>query len=227
MYILIIVEIRVLGLLAVWMDWSIFPSTYIYGLESTFLQTENEYLEMKLLIDKDLLLLQHKDKLEDDSTNLQLESLKRKAKSFGISVNNDSNLCELQRKLNFVEQFIFLKQGNNSIISVSNKTVLEDNVVNNNNNNDDDIDGIAIDDDDNDDVDGVPLEDFNIIPHQVDYDDDIDGVAMDDDIDGIAMDDNDIDGVQCKEEEIVKNNNNSSDEEDNSADYKKYLLSLI
>jgi hypothetical protein len=206
------------------MDWSIFPSTYIYGLESTFLQTENEYIQMKLLIDKDLLLLQHKDKIDDDVSNLQLESFKRKAKSFGICVYNDSCFSELQRKLDCVEQYIFQKQGNNSIISVPNK-----NIGNDNNNDIDDIDGVAFDDDDDvDDVDGIPLEDFTIITNHVEYDDnDIDGVAIDnDDIDGVAMDD-DIDGIPYKEGEITNIKNNSSDDEDNAANYKKYLSSLI
>ena len=108
-------EERVTVLLAVWENWSIFSSNYLTGLEAFFYLTESESMLVKEQIIKlnntipsEIAKDNDNDKDKDVSKE-DLESLKRKAKSAGISVNDGSTISEITAKLEYVEKFSKLK----------------------------------------------------------------------------------------------------------------------
>ena len=108
-------EERVTVLLTVWENWSIFSSNYLAGLEAFFYLTESESIIVKEQIIKlnntiksDITKDNDNDNDKDGSKE-DLESLKRKAKSAGISVNDGSTISEITAKLEYVEKFSKLK----------------------------------------------------------------------------------------------------------------------
>lgn len=64
-------EERVVGVLRVWYDWTIFPTSYMYGLEAVFLQTESDIARFAKVMPPD----NNTSVLDND-----IEGLRRKAK---------------------------------------------------------------------------------------------------------------------------------------------------
>mmetsp|Transcript_36985 Transcript_36985/g.47798 ORF Transcript_36985/g.47798 Transcript_36985/m.47798 type:complete len:1038 (+) Transcript_36985:104-3217(+) len=94
-------EEKVMLLLKVWEEWSIYPPVFLGGLEATFQRKIAD-------LDDDLLVLQ---KGVTDESSLDLDSLIRKAKYNGIYYDIEKdNAMRLFKKLTFAEEYIRIKQ---------------------------------------------------------------------------------------------------------------------
>ena len=178
-------EERILNLLRVWYDWTIFPTSYIYGLEAVFLQTESDIGRFSEILpaDGDVAALDR-----------DIDNLRRKAKLSGLSVaipsrqdSGDPKYFDgltLFRKLAYVADFTAIKEA---ALGLALGTEMGGDMggsvgFNEGDGWDDaDVDGEPIPYDDNEDIDGVSL--------QEEYDEDVDGVPFDDDdVDGVPLD---------------------------------------
>lgn len=187
------IDERVMSVLAVWREWSLFAPIFVFGLEAAFTRSLAESTSMITFTAEEL----QRDVSKDD-----LENVRRRARQMGISLmyrpSTDENepslsdveeILQLERKIQFVTNFVASRQ----VVPAS----------------DDDIDGVPYDPEEVD-IDGVPYTDENDIDG-VPFDN-IDGEPMSmmsssgamnsagssaemDDIDGIPFEEDDIDGV--------------------------------
>jgi hypothetical protein len=183
------IEERVMAVLSVWREWSIFAPIFLFGLEAAFtrsvadsaLMTTFSSVEMERVVTKD-----------------ELETVRRRARQMGVALSYRSpsnkqdiltdleEVLQLEKKIQFVTDYAASRQ------------VIPDP-------DEDDIDGVPYDPEDVD-IDGVPFfyddEDIDGVPFDpeieasslnapftalVDTDDDIDGVPIEDDIDGVPF----------------------------------------
>ena len=237
-------EERVTVLLSVWENWSIFSSNYLTGLEAFFFLTETESVIVKEQINKlnntltsDMTKEKEKDKLnekEKDKSKEDLESLKRKAKSAGISINDASTIAEITAKLVYVEKYSRLKllrnkeddeftitissasteidRASKSLSTVSGMRVPRSSGQGDRPNNEDRHNlklntGRLLGEDDDEDIDGVPL---NVISsHNNQYNQENNNNEngdYDSDIDGVAIDEYDDRNIS----QILKQNQNQN-----------------
>jgi hypothetical protein len=210
-------EERVVGVLRVWYDWTIFPTSYMHGLEAVFLQTESDIARFAKVMPPD----NNTSALDSD-----IEGLRRKAKLAGISVavpprsHRDEAVeyydgLTLYRKLAYVADFTAIKEAalgadlpagddeEESRKSRAEVTVpppppvvgsrgARANIVRRHH-------GAEEVHNNEEDIDGAPIE--------VDDNDDVDGVPFlqnSDDVDGVPYED--VDGLPFEEEEDTYKN---------------------
>lgn len=141
-----VVENRVLNLLKVWDSWSIFPGSYIAGLEACFKKTEADVARIASIASA----------LSEEDLKPEKDALYRQAKFHGVAVTDRDatplGLCEVKAKLGFVDEYIakrvLLNAGPDDGMSEVMSTEVTDAI-------DDDVDGEPMEDD----IDGVPLDD--------------------------------------------------------------------
>lgn len=203
-------EERVVGVLRVWYDWTIFPTSYMYGLEAVFQQTESDISRFSKILPPD-----------NDSSALErdIEGLRRKAKLAGISIAAPARSSSrdavpeyydgltLYRKIMYVSDFTAIKEAalaTDLLPLVSEEASAESNqeqstiappimggsrggrmnIVRRHQGGDAsvaDIEASPSDDEDGG-IDGFPLQNSK-------YDEDVDGVPFDDDLDGVPFED--------------------------------------
>ena len=74
------IEERVKKVFCAWKEWSIFPLTYLAGLETMFYLTEADVSELQRKIQE----IQQENRAEDNLFDDEFEQLKKKAKNYGI-----------------------------------------------------------------------------------------------------------------------------------------------
>ena len=199
------IEERVISVLRVWYDWTIFPTSYIHGLEAVFLQTESD-------INRFSKMMPSGGESAVEELEKDIESLRRKARMSGLSIGMPSgkdreiaffDALTLYRKLAYVSEFTAIKEAALGLESSGEQpdnergdTVDGESVdgVPLEGNSDDDIDGVPFEeeeekqvgdrernDKDNDRDDYEDYDDIDGIPFEEDGDDDVDGVPFDDD----------------------------------------------
>lgn len=186
------VEDRVLGLLRVWEDWSIFSPAYLNGLEAAFMRNEAD----------SHLIAERVEAYSQDSA-VDADTIIRQARFEGVAVTSSdgraSSIALIQAKRKYAEEYASRKS---SVVSIDERktedadvsgasaevdgqplevsgSVDEDDIDGEpigDEANDDDIDGRPLDDDDGDDIDGVPMAEEG---GNIEFEDDIDGVPMD------------------------------------------------
>jgi hypothetical protein len=87
-------EERVSTLLGVWENWSLFPSSYLRGLEAFFSMSETDSIAIR---EQSMSAAEYS---KDDA-----ESIKRKAKLLGIAVTDAFTVGEVQARVDYVERF--------------------------------------------------------------------------------------------------------------------------
>jgi hypothetical protein len=87
-------EERVSTLLGVWENWSLFPSSYLRGLEAFFSLSETDSIAIR---DQSMSTAEYS---KDDA-----ESIKRKAKLLGVAVTDAFTVGEVQARVDYVERF--------------------------------------------------------------------------------------------------------------------------
>ena len=104
-------------LLSVWEKWSLFPSTYLSGLEAFFFLSETESVIIKDETQKhenansELFIDQSKEHSKEHSREPSkeqkedLESLRRRAKLSGVAVSEESLASELSAKINYTLRY--------------------------------------------------------------------------------------------------------------------------
>ena len=173
------VEDRVLGLLKVWDEWSIFSPAYLNGLEAAFMKNEADSQKIAERISG------HSEDADD------AEAVLRQARFEGVAMTSSSgaslSIAEIQAKLMYAEEYSSRKTP---VVSEAQSEALDES-------DSAEIDGEPLyvasskadknhvgDPIDEDDVDGKPLDE-----------DEVDGQPLDeDDIDGQPLDEDDIDG---------------------------------
>lgn len=86
---------RVVVLLGCWDRWSLFPASYLAGLEAFFFLTEADYLEIK-----------EQEKIISEAGGKEdFESVRRKAKLAGVAVTEESSAAEVGAKMMYVEKY--------------------------------------------------------------------------------------------------------------------------
>lgn len=173
------VEDRVLLLLRTWESWSIFPSSFIFGLEATFRRTE---------VDISRITAAALRYAQDHSLEEERDNLLRQARFGGVPlITADSSslaLCDVKARLDFVNEF---GAAQRTVLTRSNAEV--DAVV--------DVHPPVDERDDDKDVDGEPLEE----------DADLDGEPLIndnapvdlEDLDGEPLEEEDLDGIPFNE----------------------------
>jgi len=215
-------------LFAAWTEWSIFPATYLTGLQATFHMSEADCLQLRELMvhaaaghsaDDDI------DGVPLDLPLQDLDALRKKARLSGVAFDEHSSATEIEFRLKVFHSYSSQSQSHclaqsdpmpaftssaGGAVSTNKLTNLEQLLNYEHEQYDDDdhadgtdcIDGVPF----SDDIDGVPYnedidgEPFNDDVDGVPFNDDIDGVPFNDDIDGLPFND-DIDGVPFSEEE--------------------------
>ncbi|EQC39580.1 hypothetical protein SDRG_03014 [Saprolegnia diclina VS20] len=150
---------KVLSVLNAWENWSLFPPSYLLGLNATFLAK------------KDPSDVDPRSVLGPEILNLSEDRLKRKCKQAGL-VSSGSTL-DMYACLAMLQRFTSVAKAPTSA----------------KNQGDDDLDGAPMDEmpdapmgGEDDDIDGMPLDGNQ-------DDDDLDGEPLDDDVDGEPLDD--------------------------------------
>jgi hypothetical protein len=194
-----------------WNEWSIFPVTYIQGLQSLFSMTETEY-QMMLQQVKEATANNNNNNNNNMETKESIwETLRKQAKVYAIPIYELSTIEEIQYKIQFIQR----KSNINVPPPLSTKMDIrgedlynETNTMNVDDNDDDVVDGIPVNlpvftntttttthPPIDDDIDGVPLAGVVGVGNAAYHndDDDIDGMPFnsaynDDDVDGIPMD---------------------------------------
>ena len=92
-------EERVVVLLGCWDRWSLFPSSYLAGLEAFFFLSEADYIEIK----------EQERGVSDAGAKEDYESLKRRAKLSGVAISDESTAAEVGAKMAYVEKYIKAK----------------------------------------------------------------------------------------------------------------------
>ena len=92
-------EERVVVLLGCWDRWSLFPTSYLAGLEAFFFLSEADYLEIK----------QQERSSSDGGAKEDYESLRRRAKLSGVAVSDESSAAEVGAKMTYVEKYMKAK----------------------------------------------------------------------------------------------------------------------
>lgn len=159
-----------------WRDWSIFPETYLSGLEAMLYFSEQDIVQLRDHVQRQAGV---------DFPSDALEALNKKARQWAVQpAGGKISPYETQFKLSYVERYVQTAQSSTKvridmILPARTESVPQDVAV--------DLDGEALAEDSggdipqrgNEDVDGVPLEG-----------DALDGEPMDDvDIDGAPLDD--------------------------------------
>jgi hypothetical protein len=86
---------RVVVLLGCWDRWSLFPASYLAGLEAFFFLTEADYLDIK----------EQEKNISEAGGKEEFESVRRRAKLAGVAVSEESSAAEVGAKLMYVEKF--------------------------------------------------------------------------------------------------------------------------
>lgn len=197
-------------MLSAWKDWSIFPLTYLAGLEAMFYLTESEYQELRTQIQTTIDEKREEDKL----TDAEYEVLRKKAKQHGVYCSREEEdygddrgcVVEMKMKIAVVERYLqkkynVLEASTTSYFGLAameaeaqvDKEPVAASHVTGEEGRDEQVDGKEVEDD----VDGVPVDDLDGVPLEEDVDgvpmDDVDGIPIDD-VEGVSLDD-DIDGV--------------------------------
>ena len=86
---------RVVVLLGCWDRWSLFPASYLAGLEAFFFLTEADYLEIK----------EQERSLSEAGGKEDFESVRRRAKLAGVAVSEESSAAEVGAKMMYVEKY--------------------------------------------------------------------------------------------------------------------------
>jgi hypothetical protein len=86
---------RVVVLLGCWDRWSLFPASYLAGLEAFFFLTEADYLEIK----------EQEKSISEAGGKEDFESVRRRAKLAGVAVSEESSAAELSAKMMYVEKY--------------------------------------------------------------------------------------------------------------------------
>lgn len=82
-------------LLGCWDRWSLFPASYLAGLEAFFFLTEADYLEMK-----------GQEKIISEAGGKEdFESVRRRARLAGVAVSEESSAAEVGAKMMYVEKY--------------------------------------------------------------------------------------------------------------------------
>jgi hypothetical protein len=99
---------RVSRVLSVWEDWSLFPTTYLNGLEAFFNMTEAEASAVKAQID----LLSTTNSDEEKKVPVDdLESLRRKARLYGVPYTRRTTEVEILARLEYAEKYTAKKNA--------------------------------------------------------------------------------------------------------------------
>ena len=179
------VEDRILGLLKVWDEWSIFSPAYLNGLEAAFVKSEGDSQRIAERVES---------YSEDGAGTVDADAVLRQARFEGVAVTSPdgrvSSTAVIQAKRKYAEEYASRKastvladeraEDDHELVEVDGESLEVGASVDD----DEGIDGQPIGDED-DDVDGVPLDE-----------DDIDGAPLveergndeEDDIDGIPLD---------------------------------------
>jgi hypothetical protein len=204
-------------LFAAWTEWSIFPATYLTGLQATFHMSEADCLQLRELMvhaaaghsaDDDI------DGLPLDLPLQDLDVLRKKARLSGVAFDEQSSATEIEFRLKVFHSYSsqsqshYLSQSDpvsaftssaggaastNKLTNLEQLLHYEHEQYDGADGTDCNIDGVPY----NEDIDGVPYnEDIDGVP----YNEDIDGVPYNEDIDGVPYNE-DIDGVPYNEEE--------------------------
>ncbi|KDO31952.1 hypothetical protein SPRG_03167 [Saprolegnia parasitica CBS 223.65] len=162
---------KVLSVLNAWETWSLFPPSYLLGLNATFLAK------------KDPSDVDPRSVLGPEILNLSEDRLKRKCKQAGLV--SSGSMLDMYACLAMLQRFTSVSKAPPT--SANNPDDLDGAPM-------DEVPDAPMGGDDDDDIDGVPLDGNHEDEDDLDgepIDEDVDGEPLDDDVDGEPLDDND------------------------------------